>query len=49
MTLQQSLESVERTVLVQAWEHYGNQVKMAATLGVNQSTIARKLKKYGIA
>jgi PAS domain S-box-containing protein/TyrR family helix-turn-helix protein len=49
MTLQQSLESVERTVLVQAWAHYGNQVKMAATLGVNQSTIARKLKKYGIA
>jgi len=49
MTLQQTLESVERTVLVQAWEHYGNQIKMAACLGVNQSTIARKLKKYGIA
>lgn len=49
MTLQQTLESVERTVLLQAWEHYGNQVKMASVLGVNQSTIARKLKKYGIA
>jgi TyrR family helix-turn-helix protein len=49
MTLQQTLESVERTVLSQAWEHYGNQVKMAAALGVNQSTIARKLRRYGIA
>lgn len=49
MTLQQTLDSVERTVLAQAWEHYGNQVRMAAALGVNQSTIARKLKKYGIA
>jgi PAS domain S-box-containing protein/TyrR family helix-turn-helix protein len=48
MSLQQTVDSVERTVLTQAWEHYGNQVKMAAALGVNQSTIARKLKKYGI-
>lgn len=48
MSLQQALESVERTVLTQAMERYGNQSRMAAVLGVNQSTIARKLKKYGI-
>ncbi len=48
MSLQQIVDGVERTVLAQAWEHYGNQVKMAAALGVNQSTVARKLKKYSI-
>lgn len=48
MSLQQIIDGVERTVLAQAWEHYGNQVKMAAALGVNQSTVARKLKKYSI-
>jgi PAS domain S-box-containing protein len=48
MTLQQTLDSVERTVLSQAMERYGNQSRMAEALGVNQSTIARKLKRYGM-
>jgi PAS domain S-box-containing protein len=48
MTLESVLEKVERTVLSQAMKTYGTQSKMATALGVNQSTIARKLDKYGL-
>jgi transcriptional regulator with PAS, ATPase and Fis domain len=48
MTLQETLESVERSVLQKALEKYGNQVRIAEALGVNQSTVARKLKKHGL-
>ena len=48
MTLQQILDSVERSVLERAAEKFGTQYKIAKMLGVNQSTIARKLKKFGI-
>jgi PAS domain S-box-containing protein len=47
MTLQQALDSLEREVLARARDRYGNQRIMAAALGVNQSTIARKLGKHG--
>jgi len=48
MSLEQILESVERSVLADAMKEHDNQYRMAEILGVNQSTIARKLKKYGI-
>ena len=48
MTLQQALETVERNLLNRARERYRNQSKIAEALGVNQSTIARKLKRYGL-
>jgi PAS domain S-box-containing protein len=48
MTLEQILESVERTLLSDSIKEHGNQYRMAETLGINQSTVARKLKKYGI-
>ena len=48
LTLQQTMESIERTVLQKALAKHGNQVRMAQALGVNQSTIARKLKKHGL-
>lgn len=48
MTLQEALDGVERSLLAQAVEAYDSQCKMAEALGVNQSTIARKLKKYGL-
>ena len=48
MTLQETLDSVERAVLAKALEKHGNQVRVAQSLGVNQSTIARKLKKHGL-
>ena len=48
MTLEQAFDSLERTMLTQAKERYGNQSRIAEALGVNQSTIARKLKKHGL-
>ncbi len=48
MTLQQALDGVERNVLIHSMRAHGNQRSMAAALGVNQSTIARKLEKHGL-
>ena len=48
MTLQQALDGVERNMLVHSMRTHGNQRSMAAALGVNQSTIARKLEKHGL-
>lgn len=48
MTLQQAVEQLERTMLTQALKLHGNQRRMAAALGINQSTIARKLDKHGL-
>ena len=48
MNLEQILESVERALLADAMKEHGNQYRMADALGVNQSTVGRKLKKYGI-
>ncbi len=49
LTLQQSMESYERSLFVDAMGEHGNQYKVAAVMGINQSTVARKLKRYGIA
>jgi TyrR family helix-turn-helix protein len=48
MTLEKILQNTEREVLSRAMKRYGTQSKMAMALGVNQSTIARKLVKYGL-
>ncbi len=48
MTLQQAIESVERSILTQALAKYDNQTQVAETLGVNQSTISKKMKRYGL-
>jgi len=48
MTLQQAMESFERSLLIDAMDEYGNQYKVADAMGINQSTVARKLKRYGI-
>ncbi|HET9551347.1 MAG TPA: sigma 54-interacting transcriptional regulator [Anaeromyxobacteraceae bacterium] len=47
-TLAQAVESTERAMILRARARWGNQASIAKALGVNQSTIARKLKKYGI-
>ena len=46
LSLTETLERVERELLEKARAQYRNQSEIAAALGVNQSTIARKLKKY---
>ena len=48
MTLQQAVEAVELGLLTKAKERYRNQAEIAKALGVNQSTVARKLKRYGL-
>ena len=45
-TLQQVLDRVEKSMLSQATQRFNNQTDVAKALGVNQSTIARKLKKH---
>lgn len=47
-TLPQVLEEVEKKLLREARERFGNQTEMAEALGVNQSTIARKMRKHGL-
>ncbi len=47
-SLEQAVESTERAMILRARSRYGNQASIAKALGVNQSTIARKMKKYGI-
>ncbi|QAR32649.1 PAS domain-containing protein [Geovibrio thiophilus] len=48
ISLQEAMDSYERSILSNAVKEYGSQHKAAKALGVNQSTIARKLQKYKI-
>lgn len=48
VSLQQALETVERTLLSRARDRYRSQAEIAGALGVNQSTVARKLKRYNL-
>jgi PAS domain S-box-containing protein len=48
MTMQQVLDDVEKRLLAQARERFRNQTEMAEALGVNQSTVARKMRKHGL-
>jgi transcriptional regulator with PAS, ATPase and Fis domain len=48
MTLQQAINTLEKKMLSKTLKLHGNQRHMAAALGVNQSTIARKLEKHGL-
>lgn len=45
-TLPQTMAAVERRILLQAMEKHGTQARAAKALGINQSTIARKLKRH---
>lgn len=46
--LAQAVAEVERRLISQALDKFGSQRKAAVRLGVNQSTLARKSKRYGI-
>jgi PAS domain S-box-containing protein len=48
LTLNQVLDSTERRLLLDARQIHGSQTLMAKALGIDQSTVARKLKKHGI-
>jgi len=47
-SLVETLEHVERQVLIQALKKYKNQTRVSDVLGVSQPTIARRMKKYNI-
>lgn len=47
-SLQQILETVERQVLEKARMQFGKQAAVAKALNINQSTVARKFRKYGL-
>jgi len=46
--LRKAVESVERDWISKALKTFGSQRKAAVHLGMNQSTLARKVKKHGI-
>lgn len=48
LSLQDIVARVEQRVLARALAQHGTQAQVAAALKINQSTVARKLKKHGI-
>ena len=47
-SLKELMGKFERSVLKKASAQYGTQDKIAKALGVDQATIARKLRKYAM-
>ncbi|NLP19045.1 MAG: hypothetical protein GX376_08140 [Firmicutes bacterium] len=45
--LKVATESVEEQLVLRAMEKYKNTYKAAGALGVSQSTVVRKMQKYG--
>ncbi|TCO79520.1 sigma 54-interacting transcriptional regulator [Marinisporobacter balticus] len=45
--LKRAIEETEKEIILKAYKKYNNTYKVAEVLGVSQSTIVRKLKKYG--
>jgi transcriptional regulator with PAS, ATPase and Fis domain len=48
MDLHQAMREMEKELIVQAMKTFGVQRRAASALGINQSTLARKVKKLGI-
>ena len=46
MPLKEAINEVERQLIDKALERYGSTYKAAAALGVNQSTIVRKMARF---
>lgn len=45
-TLKERVDAIEKEILEKALSFHGTQARMAESLGLNQSTVARKLKKH---
>lgn len=45
--LKRALEDTEKSLILRAYKQYKNTYKVAELLGVSQSTVVRKLNKYG--
>lgn len=46
--LRQTLDATEKNIILKALKEFGSQRKAAKHLGINQSTLARKAKRYAI-
>lgn len=46
--LSEAIDEVEKKILIYALEEYRSSRKIASAIGVDQSTVIRKLKKYGL-
>ena len=46
--LRKAVESLERETIIRALKVFGNQRKAAGPLGIDQSTLARKAKRYAV-
>lgn len=46
--LREALEKLEAKLIDMAYKEYKSTTKAAAALGINQSTVVRKMKKYGV-
>ncbi len=46
LPLKDAIDEVEKQIITQAYETFGNTYKIAEILGINQSTVVRKLKKF---
>ncbi|MEJ2024440.1 MAG: sigma 54-interacting transcriptional regulator, partial [Deltaproteobacteria bacterium] len=46
--LQETLAGIEKDLIDRAIKNFGNQRKAAKPLGIDHSTLSRKIKKYGI-
>ena len=47
-SLQECIESYEKNIILSQMEHYKRSGELAEALGINKSTLNRKIKKYGI-
>jgi transcriptional regulator of acetoin/glycerol metabolism len=47
-SLAQVMDNTERVLLIEAKQRHGTQALMAKALGIDRSTVARKMAKYGI-
>ncbi len=45
-TMNQTVEEVEKELVIKAWEKYRSSYKVAEALGISQSTAYRRIKKY---
>ena len=48
MTLKEMMDNYEEEILLQYRQHYPNSAKMAEVLGIDPSTLSRKLRKYNL-
>lgn len=46
--LKETLASLEREILLEAYQRYKSTYKVARALGVSQPTVVRKLRKYAL-